>query len=95
MANPLKMLKLKPEGFQFILELPIEAPPAAVWKAIFNIRGWFHFPNMPADHAPYVGRLWPFSSRVWTATGFQKWGLAMSIVGALLCQVFAGPFAAL
>ena len=51
MANPLKMLKLKPEGFQFILEVPIDAPPAKVWKAIFNVRGWFYFPNMLADHA--------------------------------------------
>ena len=37
---------------------------------------------MPADNLPFVGRLWPFSSRVLTATGFRKWGLAMGTAAA-------------
>src|SRR4051794_37052961 len=43
MANPLKMLKLKPTTIQFIQEVPIEAPPAKVWKAILNASAWFGF----------------------------------------------------
>lgn len=47
MANPLKMLKLKPQGFQFIQEIPIDAPPAAVWKALLDMGNWFGFKDMP------------------------------------------------
>ena len=43
MANPRKMLKLKPAGFQFIQEIPVQAPPARVWAALLNIGGWFYF----------------------------------------------------
>ena len=43
MANPLKLLKLKPTAFQFIHEIPIDAPPARVWNALLNMNGWFHF----------------------------------------------------
>jgi len=51
MANPLKLLKLKPVSFQFIEEIPIAAPPAAVWKALLDVGAWFRFddvPNFPA-----------------------------------------------
>jgi uncharacterized protein YndB with AHSA1/START domain len=41
MANPLKLLKLKATGFQFIQELPVDAPPARVWKALLDFNGWF------------------------------------------------------
>lgn len=51
MANPLKMLKLKARGFQFIHELPIDAPPAAVWKALLDVNTWFRFKELP-DHPP-------------------------------------------
>ncbi len=37
---------------------------------------------MPADGMPMVGRLWPFSDRVLTATGMRKWGLAMGTEAA-------------
>jgi len=47
MANPLKLLKLKPGGFQFIHEIPIDAPPAAVWRALLDIGTWFRFDEMP------------------------------------------------
>src|SRR5690348_18453753 len=46
MANPLKLLKLKPTGFQFIHEIRIDAPPAKVWKALLDIGTWFRF-DMP------------------------------------------------
>ncbi len=41
MANPLKELSLKPIGFQFIQELPIDAPPEKVWAALLNVGDWF------------------------------------------------------
>ena len=37
MANPLKLLKLKPKGFQFIKELPIQASPEKVWSSLINV----------------------------------------------------------
>src|SRR4051812_38401262 len=46
MANPLKMLKLKPGGFQFIQDVPIRASPARVWTSLMNFAAWFHF-DMP------------------------------------------------
>ena len=41
MANALKLLKLKPTGFQLLQEVPIDAPPARVWKAILDADSWF------------------------------------------------------
>jgi glycine/D-amino acid oxidase-like deaminating enzyme/nitrite reductase/ring-hydroxylating ferredoxin subunit len=38
----------------------------------------------PADGMPYVGRLWPFSDRILTATGFRKWGLANGTAAAIM-----------
>ena len=56
-ANPLKMLKLKSDGFQFIQEIPIAAPPKKVWKSVLNIGKWFMFPQMqPSKH---VLEAWP------------------------------------
>jgi uncharacterized protein YndB with AHSA1/START domain len=42
-ANRLKLLKLKPQGFQFIQELPVDAPPSRVWEALLDVRGWWRF----------------------------------------------------
>jgi uncharacterized protein YndB with AHSA1/START domain len=53
MANPLKLLKLKPTGFQFIQEVKIDASPAAAWKALLNAGGWFRFEN-PQGQRPKV-----------------------------------------
>ena len=41
MANPLQELSLKPLGFQFIQELPINATPEKVWASVLNVGGWF------------------------------------------------------
>lgn len=46
MANPLKLLKLKADGFQFIQELPIDAPPKKVWASLLKVDKWF---GMEAD----------------------------------------------
>jgi glycine/D-amino acid oxidase-like deaminating enzyme/nitrite reductase/ring-hydroxylating ferredoxin subunit len=43
---------------------------------------WATQDNMPADGLPFVGRLWPFSDRVLTATGMRKWGIAMGTTAA-------------
>ena len=60
MANPLKLLKLKTQGFQFIQEIPIDAPPAKVWKALLNVGVWFRFDNPELGHPnmkiePHIG----------------------------------------
>jgi uncharacterized protein YndB with AHSA1/START domain len=59
MANPLKLLKLKVTGFQFIQELPIDAPPKKVWAALLNVGKWF---TMTPDGSPppkNVLEAWP------------------------------------
>jgi uncharacterized protein YndB with AHSA1/START domain len=43
MANPLKLLKLKIDGFQFIQETAIDAPPKKVWSSLLDINKWFGF----------------------------------------------------
>jgi glycine/D-amino acid oxidase-like deaminating enzyme/nitrite reductase/ring-hydroxylating ferredoxin subunit len=45
---------------------------------------WAAHDYMPADGMPYVGRLWPLSGRVLTATGFRKWGLANGTAAAMM-----------
>jgi glycine/D-amino acid oxidase-like deaminating enzyme/nitrite reductase/ring-hydroxylating ferredoxin subunit len=47
---------------------------------------WSTQDGMPVDHLPYIGRLWPFSERLLTATGFQKWGLAQSAAAAQILR---------
>jgi glycine/D-amino acid oxidase-like deaminating enzyme/nitrite reductase/ring-hydroxylating ferredoxin subunit len=52
---------------------------------------WATQDYMPADGMPYVGRLWPFSDRILTATGFRKWGLANGTAAAMmLCDRLSG-----
>jgi glycine/D-amino acid oxidase-like deaminating enzyme len=52
---------------------------------------WATQDQMPVDGVPYVGRHDPFSSNVWVATGFKKWGLAMGTAAAeLLTARIAG-----
>jgi Rieske Fe-S protein len=45
---------------------------------------WATQDNMPVDGVPYVGRLWPLSDRLLTATGFKKWGLAQGVAAAMM-----------
>src|SRR5215210_2653479 len=52
---------------------------------------WATQDHLPADNLPFVGRLWPFSDRVLTATGLRKWGLAMGTAAAgMLADLVAG-----
>ena len=47
---------------------------------------WAAQDYMPADGMPYIGRLWPLSDRVLTATGFRKWGLANGTAAAMMLR---------
>src|SRR4051812_8292249 len=60
-ANPLKMLKLKVDGFQFIEEMPIAAPPKKVWKVLLDVKKWSYFegaPDMTQALEPWPGGRW-------------------------------------
>jgi uncharacterized protein YndB with AHSA1/START domain len=65
MANPLKMLDLKPTGFQFIQEVAIEASPEKVWKSLANVNTWFQYEPDPANYHKHTLELVPGGK--WTA----------------------------
>ena len=56
MANPLKMLKLKPAHFQLIQEVKIDAPPRRAWAALLDMGGWFRFDPTDAKRGRGSGR---------------------------------------
>jgi glycine/D-amino acid oxidase-like deaminating enzyme/nitrite reductase/ring-hydroxylating ferredoxin subunit len=43
---------------------------------------WSAQDHVPADGLPMIGRLWPLSDRILTATGYGKWGLAQASAAA-------------
>jgi Rieske Fe-S protein len=46
---------------------------------------------MPLDGLPYVGKLSPFSNRLFVATGFNKWGLTNgTAAGMMVADAIAG-----
>jgi glycine/D-amino acid oxidase-like deaminating enzyme/nitrite reductase/ring-hydroxylating ferredoxin subunit len=47
---------------------------------------WSAQDYMPIDGVPFIGRLGPRTSRLWTATGFKKWGMTTATVAALLLR---------
>jgi glycine/D-amino acid oxidase-like deaminating enzyme/nitrite reductase/ring-hydroxylating ferredoxin subunit len=52
---------------------------------------WSAHDNMPIDGLPFIGRLWPGSSRVLTVTGLRKWGLALGASAAgILSDAISG-----
>jgi glycine/D-amino acid oxidase-like deaminating enzyme/nitrite reductase/ring-hydroxylating ferredoxin subunit len=52
---------------------------------------WATQDHIPHDKLPFIGRVWPFSSRILTATGMRKWGLAMgSSAGSILADRILG-----
>jgi uncharacterized protein YndB with AHSA1/START domain len=59
MANPLKLLKLKITGFQFIQEVPIDAPPKKVWASLMNVGKWFGFEPDSATWPKTTLEAWP------------------------------------
>ena len=51
---------------------------------------WAAQDPQPADYLPYIGRVAPSSSRLWTATGFHKWGITNgAMAGMLLADLVA------
>ena len=64
-------------------------------KARFDVRSieyrWSTQDNMPVDSLPYIGRLLPFQTGIWVATGFLKWGLTNgTAAGLILADLIAG-----
>jgi glycine/D-amino acid oxidase-like deaminating enzyme/nitrite reductase/ring-hydroxylating ferredoxin subunit len=52
---------------------------------------WSTQDGMPTDHLPMIGTLTPRTSRLFVATGFQKWGMTNgTIAGLLLADLIAG-----
>jgi nitrite reductase/ring-hydroxylating ferredoxin subunit len=52
---------------------------------------WAAHDHISHDHIPFVGRLWPLSASLFTATGFRKWGLAMGTsAGTALADLALG-----
>jgi glycine/D-amino acid oxidase-like deaminating enzyme/nitrite reductase/ring-hydroxylating ferredoxin subunit len=45
---------------------------------------WSAQDAMPADGIPYVGKLSPVARRVWTASGFKKWGITNGAAAAIM-----------
>ena len=53
---------------------------------------WATQDHIPHDGLPFIGRLWPLSDRILTATGMKKWGLAMGTgaAGILAARALGG-----
>jgi glycine/D-amino acid oxidase-like deaminating enzyme/nitrite reductase/ring-hydroxylating ferredoxin subunit len=47
---------------------------------------WASQDNVSVDQMPYIGKLAPFSSRLYTATAFRKWGLAQGVAAAMILE---------
>jgi glycine/D-amino acid oxidase-like deaminating enzyme/nitrite reductase/ring-hydroxylating ferredoxin subunit len=47
---------------------------------------WASQDNDSVDHMPYIGRLAPLSRRLYTATGFRKWGLAQGVAAGMILE---------
>ena len=45
---------------------------------------WSAQDAMPADGIPYVGKISPVARRVWTASGFKKWGITNGAAAAIM-----------
>jgi glycine/D-amino acid oxidase-like deaminating enzyme/nitrite reductase/ring-hydroxylating ferredoxin subunit len=45
---------------------------------------WSAQDAMPVDGIPYVGKLSPIARRVWTASGFKKWGITNGAAAAIM-----------
>jgi hypothetical protein len=56
-------------------------------------------PDPPDDGVPYIGRVTPWSRRVYVATGFKKWGMTTgTLAGVLITDAIVGrdnPWAAM
>ncbi|HEV7400078.1 MAG TPA: FAD-dependent oxidoreductase [Solirubrobacterales bacterium] len=77
-----------------------QSDPAARYEALegwarerFEVEAieyrWATHDHISHDQLPFVGRLWPFSASLLTATGFRKWGLAMGTSAAVILAELA------
>jgi glycine/D-amino acid oxidase-like deaminating enzyme/nitrite reductase/ring-hydroxylating ferredoxin subunit len=52
---------------------------------------WSSQDYSPDDQIPYIGRLNPFTQRIWVATGMKKWGItAGTLAGMLIADAIQG-----
>jgi glycine/D-amino acid oxidase-like deaminating enzyme/nitrite reductase/ring-hydroxylating ferredoxin subunit len=54
------------------------------WTVHAITNRWSAQDYTPDDGVPYVGPLYPFSDRIHTATGFNKWGMTGGTVAAMI-----------
>jgi Rieske Fe-S protein len=47
---------------------------------------WASQDNESVDHVPYIGGFAPHSKRLYTATGFKKWGLAQGVAAGMILE---------
>jgi glycine/D-amino acid oxidase-like deaminating enzyme/nitrite reductase/ring-hydroxylating ferredoxin subunit len=47
---------------------------------------WSSQDNEAVDQVPYIGKLAPLSRRLYTATGFKKWGLAQGVAAGMILE---------
>jgi glycine/D-amino acid oxidase-like deaminating enzyme/nitrite reductase/ring-hydroxylating ferredoxin subunit len=47
---------------------------------------WASQDNESVDQIPYIGKLAPLSGRLYTATGFKKWGLAQGVAAGMILE---------
>lgn len=60
---------------------------AAKWFDVKNIEyKWGAMDYTAYDKLPLIGKLYPWSKHMYTATGFKKWGLSTSMVAAIIIR---------
>lgn len=47
---------------------------------------WSAWDYLAYDHVPAIGKLYPWSKNIYTATGFKKWGMTTSMVAGLILR---------
>ena len=45
---------------------------------------WSTWDYIAYDHMPLIGKLYPFSKNLYTATGFRKWGMTNGTVAGMI-----------
>jgi Rieske Fe-S protein len=69
----------------------LEAFAREHWEVTSVDYRWSTQDAVPADKVPLIGRLTPFSSGAWMATGFAKWGMSNGTAAAMvLADAIAG-----
>ncbi len=62
----------------------LEAFAREHWDVVDVPYRWSAQDPVPVDGLPYIGRYTPRSSRLFVATGFQKWGMTNATIAAML-----------